>query len=125
MCYRADKAKTALDIARERGHYNVIRYLQYVHQKRFQPIIRPEAEQNDTELDKYSNDSSNTLQVPCNNNVPDVIVEEAIEDINHEEEDSNPHEAKIKELQNYLSELMEHLDVVMESKKQEVKHKYR
>ena len=62
--------------------------------------------------------------MPCNNNVPDVIVEEAIEDINDEEEVINPHEAKIQELQNYLSELMEHLDLVTESKNQEVKHTY-
>ena len=31
---RADRAKTPLDIARERGHYEVIRYLQFTHQNR-------------------------------------------------------------------------------------------
>ena len=44
---RSYRAKTPLDLARDRGHYQVIRYLQYILQKRHNPNVTQERRRQD------------------------------------------------------------------------------
>ena len=106
---RSYRAKTPLDLARDRGHYQVIRYLQYIHQKRYNPNINREARRQE--------------QIK----LPEFVIEEVAEEEEEETPDEVIQEKKeendcyIQELEIYLDSLNIKLQEVLEEKERQVK----
>ena len=114
-CFRSYRAKTPLDLARDRGHYQVIRYLQYVLQKRYNPnVTRERRRQEQIKL-------------------PEFVIEEVAEEEEEEEEEGEEdtqdvlqekkeeNDCYIQELEIYLESLVIKLKQVLEEKDREVK----
>ena len=110
---RSYRAKTPLDLARDRGHYQVIRYLQYILQKRYNPNVTRERRR----IDQIK--------------LPEFVIEEVAEE--EEEEEETPDEVfeekkeendcYIQELEIYLESLNIKLKQVLEEKEREVREK--
>ena len=106
---RSDRAKTPLEIARTKGHYEVIRYLQFSLQNKFNPNVRSE-------------------QVREIRKLPELVIEEVAEE--EEEEatlDEALHEKKVendcylRDLEIYLESLNIKLGQIREQKDREVR----
>ena len=91
---RSDRAKTPLEIARNKGHYEVIRYLQFSLQNKFNPNVRPE-------------------EVRGIRKLPELVIEEVAEEEEEEEDegtlDETIHE-KIGETDSYIQDLEIYLE---------------
>ena len=107
---RSDRAKTPLEIARNKGHYEVIRYLQFSLQNKFNPNIRLE-------------------EVRGIRKLPELVIEEVAEEEEEDDEgtlDETIHEKKgetdsyIQDLEIYLESLNIKLLKVREEKDREV-----
>ena len=107
---RSDRAKTPLEIARNKGHYEVIRYLQFSLQNKFNPNVRPE-------------------EVSGIRKLPELVIEEVAEEEDDDEGtlDETIHEKRgetdsyIQDLEIYLESLNIKLVQVREEKDREVR----
>ena len=107
---RSDRAKTPLEIARNKGHYEVIRYLQFSLQNKVNPNVRPE-------------------EVRGIRKLPELVIEEVAEEEEENEGtlDETIHEKKgetdsyIQDLEIYLESLNIKLVQVREEKDREVR----
>ena len=108
---RSYRAKTPLDLARDRGHYQVIRYLQYILQKRYNPNVNREMRKQDQRK------------------LPEFVIEEVAEEEEEEEgtldeviqEKKEENDCYIQELEIYLESLNIKLKQVLEEKEREVR----
>ena len=106
---RSYRAKTPLDLARDRGHYQVIRYLQYILQKRYNPnVTRERRRQDQIKLPEF------VIEEVAEEEEVDETTDEVIQDRKEE------NDCYIQELEIYLESLNIKLKQVLEEKEREV-----
>ena len=108
LCIRSDRAKTPLEIARTKGHFEVIRYLQLALQNRFNPNVHVEQSRQIRKL-------------------PELVIEEVAEEEEEGALDDAIQEKKadndcyLQELEIYLESLNLKRTQVIEQKDREAK----